>query len=84
MTSSMMHLHAALVRRVEEAPEVVQRAVARVDADVVGDVVAVVAQRRGEERQQPEAGDAEVLEVVELLRQARKSPMPSPLRPGRR
>ncbi len=66
------HLHAALVRRVEERAEVVQGAVARVDADVVGDVVAVVAQRRGEERQQPEAGDAQVLQVVELLDQPAK------------
>ncbi len=33
--------------------------------DVVGDVVAVVAQGRGEEGQEPEAGDAEVLQVVE-------------------
>ena len=38
--------------------------------DVVGDVVAVVAQGRGEEGQEPEAGDAEVLEVVEARDQA--------------
>ena len=37
---------------------------------VVGDVVAVVAQRRGTEGQQPDGGDAQVLQVVELLRQA--------------
>ena len=59
--------------------EVIQRAVARMHARIVGDVVAVVPQRRREERQQPEAGDAQVLEVVELLDQARKSPMPSAL-----
>jgi hypothetical protein len=41
------------------APEVVHRAVARVDAAVVGDVVAVVAERRGVHRQQPQAVDAE-------------------------
>ena len=62
------HLHAALVGGVEELLEVVDGAVGRVDVDVVGDVVAVVAQRRGEERQQPEAGDAEVLQVVQLAR----------------
>ena len=49
----------------EESFEVVDGAVAGVDIDVVGDVVAVVAERRGEEGEQPEAGDAEVLEVVE-------------------
>ena len=60
---------APLVRGVDERLEVVERAVARVDVPVVGDVVAVVFERRGEERQQPEAGDAEPLQVVELLRQ---------------
>ena len=59
----------ALVRLVEEAPELPQGAVGRVDAAVVGDVVAVVAQRRRVERQQPDRGDAEVLEVVEPLRE---------------
>ena len=50
-----------------------ERAVRRVDVGVVGDVVAVVAQRRRVERQQPERGDAEVLQVVELLRSGRGS-----------
>ena len=60
----------ALVRGADERLEVVERAVARMDVPVVGDVVAVVAQRRREERQQPQAGDAEPLQVVELLREA--------------
>ena len=42
------------------------------DALVVGDVVAVVAQRRGVEGQEPERVDAEPLQVVELLGQAGK------------
>ena len=54
----------------DERLEIVERAVARMDVPVVGDVVAVVLERRGEERQQPQAGDAEPLQVVELLRQA--------------
>ena len=49
-----------------------QRAVARMDVLVVRDVVAVVSQRRRIEGQQPEAVDAEALQVVELLRQARE------------
>ena len=57
----------ARVRRRDELAEVLERAVVRVDALVVGDVVAVVLERRREERQEPQAGDAEVLEVVELL-----------------
>ena len=63
-------LHAALVGGVEELLEVVEGAVAGIDVDVVGDVVAVVAQGRGEEGKQPEAGDAEVLEVVEFGEEA--------------
>ena len=63
-------LHAALVGSVEELLEIVEGAVGRIDVDVVGDVVAVVAQGRGEEREQPEAGDAEVLEVIEAGEQA--------------
>ena len=50
--------------------EVVECAVAGVDVDVVGDVVAVVAQGRGEEGQEPEARDAEILKVVEFGEQA--------------
>src|ERR1051326_6040457 len=39
---------------------------------VVGDVVAVVLERRRTEREQPYRGDAEVLKVVEFLGQAGK------------
>ena len=44
-------------------------AVVGLDREEVGDVVAAVAQRRGVERQQPDAVDAEPLQVVELLDQ---------------
>ena len=54
-----------LVGLVHELDEVAERAEARVDAVVVGDVVAVVAPRRRLERRQPERVDAEALEVVE-------------------
>ena len=37
---------------------------------VVGDVVAVVAQRRGAEGQKPDRRDAQIFQVIELLRQA--------------
>jgi hypothetical protein len=63
-------LHAALMGGVEDQLEVVQGTVAGIDVDVVGDVVAVVAQGRGEEGEHPEAGDAEVLQVVELGEEA--------------
>ena len=66
------HLHAALVGGIKKAAEVVERAVAGMDVDVIGDVVAVVPQRRREKRQQPEAGDAEILQIVELCDQPGK------------
>ena len=50
--------------------EVVDRPVVGMDREEVGDVVAAVAQRRLVHRQQPDAVDAEPLEVVELLDQS--------------
>jgi hypothetical protein len=57
------------VRRQDEVLEVVDGAVVRMDRVEVGDVVAAVAQRAGVHRQQPDAVDAEPLQVVELLGQ---------------
>ena len=57
----------ALVCLVEQAPELAQVPVDRVDATVIGDVVPLVLQGRGVEGQQPDRGDAEVLQVVEPL-----------------
>jgi hypothetical protein len=62
------------VRTAQHRAEVAQGAVGLVHLAVVGDVVAVVAQRRGVERQQPQRGDAELLEVVELAEQAAEVP----------
>ena len=64
------HAQAAVVRAADELGDVAHRPVGRVDRAVVGDVVAVVAERRGVERQQPDRRDAEVLEVVQLRDQA--------------
>jgi hypothetical protein len=41
------HLHVALVSRVQNRLEVVQRSVGGIDIDVIGDVVTVVAQGEG-------------------------------------
>ena len=49
--------------------EVLDRPVVGMDREEVGDVVAAVAQRRLVHRQQPDAVDAEPLQVVELLDQ---------------
>ena len=59
-------LQAACMRLAQELTKVLHGAVVRMHAQVVGDVVAVVAQRRREERQQPEAGDTQILDVIEL------------------
>ena len=50
----------APVRLADELADVAQRPVVGVDAEVVGDVVAVVLERRRVERQQPDRRDAEV------------------------
>ena len=57
------------MRLAHEVPEVAERAVVRMDAREVGNVVAVIAQRERVERQQPHGSHAEVGDVVELLRQ---------------
>ena len=59
----------ALVRGLDELADVLDRPVVGMDVVVVGDVVAAVAQRRLVHRQQPDAVDAEPLQVVELLDQ---------------
>ncbi len=56
----------------DEAPEILHGAEIGIDVAIVGDVVAVVAARRGIERQQPQRGDAEILQVVELFGQPGK------------
>jgi hypothetical protein len=63
------HADATLVGLLDEVAHVLDDAVVRVDLEIVGDVVAAVAQRRLVEGQQPDAVDAEPLQVVELLRQ---------------
>src|SRR4029077_6504656 len=58
---------AALVGLVEKKLEIMQGAVVRMNAVVIGDVIAVVFQRRRIEGQQPERRDAEVLEKIEFF-----------------
>ncbi len=70
------HPHAAGVRGVGELHEVGEVAELRQHRGVVGHVVPAVAQRRGEERGEPEAVDPEPLEVVELGREPLEVPDP--------
>ena len=66
------HPDVAAVGLPDEEAEILAGPVAGVDAPIVGDVVTIVAERRGVERQEPEAGHPQILEVVELLHQARE------------
>ncbi len=63
------HADPTLVRGLDEVAHVVDRPVVRLDREEVRDVVAAVAQRRPVEGQQPDAVDAEPLQVVELVDQ---------------
>ena len=64
----------------DQLVEVGQRAEDRVDVAVVGDVVAEVGHRRGEDRRQPDRLDRERLEVVELRGDPREVPHPVAVR----
>ena len=63
---------AAAMRLLQKVLEIAQRAIGGMDIVVVGDVVAVVAPGRREERQQPDGGDAQVLQVIELFGETAK------------
>ena len=58
-------LQVAAMGLADETAEIAHRAVGRVDAAIVRDVVAVVAQRRWIERQQPDRRNAQLLQVVQ-------------------
>jgi hypothetical protein len=67
MVHDEIHEHAqpVLARLLNELDEVAARAVARMHAVVVGDVVAVIAIRRRMKRPEPKRVDAQILEVLE-------------------
>jgi hypothetical protein len=69
ITNSVMTLSPRSCAAARKGLEILQRAVVRIDAVVVGDVVAVVLQRRGIERQNPDRRCPKFLEVIELLDQ---------------
>ena len=63
---------AALLGFLDEAAEILHRPEIGVDVAIVGDVVAVVAAGGGVERQQPQRGDAEILQIPQFLGQPGK------------
>ena len=68
----------AAMRLPQEDLEVLQRAILRVNITVVGDVIPVILERRRVKRQQPHRRHPQVLQVVQLVRQARESPRSRP------
>ena len=72
MTSSVMTRRPRRLASAMKRLEILHGAEVGIDRAVVGDVVAVVAAGRGIERQQPERGDAELLQIVELFGQSGK------------
>ena len=61
---------AALLAAMGEFDEIAERAVSRIDAVIVGDVVAVVLAGRRLERHQPDRGDAEPVQIIQPPQQA--------------
>jgi hypothetical protein len=60
------------VGRMQKLAEMLQCSVAGMDCAVICDIVAIVAQRRGEERHEPYRANPQFLEVIELLFKALK------------
>ena len=65
---------AALLCLGHQSVEVLHRAIGRVDARVVRDVIAVVHHRRGIDRRQPHRPHAEGFEIIQLARDAGQVP----------
>ena len=63
---------AALVGLAQKLLEVGQVAVNRIDAAIIRNVITLVAQRRRIKRQQPDRGNAEVLQIIQLRGQPAK------------
>ena len=61
---------AALSAAMSEFDEIAERAVARIDAVIVGNVVAVVSAGRRLKRHQPDRGDAEPVQIVQPPQQS--------------
>ena len=76
------HADPAPVGGVEQARDVRDRPVVGMDGEEVGDVVSAVLERGGVHRQEPDAVDAEPLQVVELLRHPAQVAVPVVVRVG--
>ena|SRR5436305_6887257 len=55
------------MRSLQKPAEIFERAKIRINIEIIGNVVSVVAQRRGIERQQPNGSDPEFMEIIQLV-----------------
>ena len=58
-----------LMCSVQKRAEIVERAEIRIHVEIIGDVVAVIAQRGRIERQHPDCSDSELLEIIQFFDQ---------------
>ena len=58
------------MRRIEKCSEIVKRPKVWINVEIIGDVVSVIPQRRRIEGQEPNGGNAELLEIIQLFHQA--------------
>jgi hypothetical protein len=71
---------AALVGRLDQRLEVLHRPVVGVDVVIIGDVVPVVFEGRGIDRQQPDAVHTQIANVIQLVDDAPQVAVPTPIR----
>src|SRR6266404_4732564 len=58
------------MRRIEKCSEIVERPKVWINVEIIGDVVSVIPQRRRIEGEEPNGGNAELLEIIQLFHQA--------------
>src|SRR5947209_20292318 len=56
--------------RIKKGAKIIKGAEVRIDVEIIGDVVAVITQRRRIKRKKPDGRDAELLEIIQFLDQA--------------
>src|ERR1700744_6535415 len=66
------YLHAALMSGIQKCLEITQGSVRWIYVCVICNIIAIVAQRRRKERQNPDAGDTEFLEIIKPCQKTRK------------
>ena len=72
MTSSVMTRMPRSCAARKKSSKIVQRSIIGMDLGVVGDVVAVVFERRDIKGQQPQRRDAQILQIIELFGESLK------------